>query len=702
MTYNKWYADWKNEPVQETAIEAAFLEHVETALDTQDDRITTQESKTAGHLIRDEGTGVAQRSSLNFTGAGVTVTDNTAAGRTDVIIPCGGGGSGYSSIEDEGSELPQRGTIDFQGPGISASDGGNKTIVTVAGNSPTWDYDTATANGVVKLKHSFVNMLPNSGMENWINGVTSPPPPFTIAGATTISRVATTVEGSYAARVVFTNLSDEFVQRFQVPKVGEWYTFTAVVRRVSGTGTLRMFLVRDAFPFNNYFTLNTVPDGSAFHIVTITGQATFAEPMRVGFQQGSANGVGSTWEFESWTLQKGKGVATEHTPALVDEQSAQTIFGHKTFSGGLTVIPPAFQTVARTVQGNSYRIPNEGSFVIDLTVNDSVLVAQSAYDDVPRVINLLIRQDSVGNHPYRFSPSHIAWADGIMSENVTFDLSPNSHTYVRLIWTGIMGGFFGEIINSMPALYHIAPATQSHTYNGATGSAFGGVATQQLGFPIYFPRNIPVSERDLSYNAILRTCSLAMRQRINANDVPIEISYLGNAEGPRGMLSPDRPDDFAVVAGGYYLNREFGSSPGPAMVINRLNSPTEGWFFNVITHEICHAIEDGYYDGVNTPHPTHGDVPIRLHPALHNPADTSATSSGLYQRCQANGGDTRGQAEWMAEMLRQKLLPLDNGDPNAVPPTGTMGAILGAGTTSNTPAQRWASFSSYIDSLGLV
>ena len=45
---------------------------------------------TSGHIIEDEGTPLAQRSNLNFAGAGVTATD--AGGKTLVTIPGGGGG----------------------------------------------------------------------------------------------------------------------------------------------------------------------------------------------------------------------------------------------------------------------------------------------------------------------------------------------------------------------------------------------------------------------------------------------------------------------------------------------------------------------------------------------------------------------------------------------------------------------------------
>lgn len=42
--------------------------------------------------IEDEGTALPRETALNFTGAGVTATDDPANGRTDVTIPGGGGG----------------------------------------------------------------------------------------------------------------------------------------------------------------------------------------------------------------------------------------------------------------------------------------------------------------------------------------------------------------------------------------------------------------------------------------------------------------------------------------------------------------------------------------------------------------------------------------------------------------------------------
>lgn len=59
---------------------------------------------TAGHVIEDEGTPLTQRPTIDFQGAGVTVTDDAGNNQTVVTVSGGGGGGGWnppkSSLED--------------------------------------------------------------------------------------------------------------------------------------------------------------------------------------------------------------------------------------------------------------------------------------------------------------------------------------------------------------------------------------------------------------------------------------------------------------------------------------------------------------------------------------------------------------------------------------------------------------------------
>jgi hypothetical protein len=54
-------------------------------------------STTSGHAIADEGSALTQRATLDFQGPGVTVTDDSANGKTIVTVP-GGGGSGSTWV----------------------------------------------------------------------------------------------------------------------------------------------------------------------------------------------------------------------------------------------------------------------------------------------------------------------------------------------------------------------------------------------------------------------------------------------------------------------------------------------------------------------------------------------------------------------------------------------------------------------------
>jgi len=79
-----------------------------------------------GHLIKDEGVSLPQRASIDFVGAGVTVTNE--AGGTQVSIPGGG-----HTIEDEGTPVTQRSSLNFTGTGVTVTDTGGKTKVDIPG-----------------------------------------------------------------------------------------------------------------------------------------------------------------------------------------------------------------------------------------------------------------------------------------------------------------------------------------------------------------------------------------------------------------------------------------------------------------------------------------------------------------------------------------------------------------------------------------
>lgn len=83
--------------------------------------------------IEDEGTPLAQETTIDFVGAGVTATADT--GKTIVTIP-GSGGGGHV-IEDEGSPLTQRAALNFVGAGVVVTDdvGNDASVVTISGST---------------------------------------------------------------------------------------------------------------------------------------------------------------------------------------------------------------------------------------------------------------------------------------------------------------------------------------------------------------------------------------------------------------------------------------------------------------------------------------------------------------------------------------------------------------------------------------
>jgi len=123
----------------------------------------------AYQTIQDEGNPLAQRSTINFVGAGVTATDSGTV--TTVTIP-GGGSGGYNTIQEEGANLPQRSTLDFRGAGVLAYDDplNSKTIVDFTSAS---GYTTIQDEGVSLPQRSIMNFVGDGvTVADLITGVT--------------------------------------------------------------------------------------------------------------------------------------------------------------------------------------------------------------------------------------------------------------------------------------------------------------------------------------------------------------------------------------------------------------------------------------------------------------------------------------------------------------------------------------------------
>src|SRR5271163_1404919 len=76
--------------------------------------------------VQEAGTDVVNpASTLNFTGAGVTVT-NEGNGVAEIAIPGGGGGGPSVDVENQGAPIANNPhtTLNFTGAGVTAADGG--------------------------------------------------------------------------------------------------------------------------------------------------------------------------------------------------------------------------------------------------------------------------------------------------------------------------------------------------------------------------------------------------------------------------------------------------------------------------------------------------------------------------------------------------------------------------------------------------
>lgn len=105
---------------------------------------------SGGHTIQDEETPLTQRAALNFTGAGVTATDDAGVDATVITIP-----GAYDTIQDEGTPVPQYHVINFTGAGVTVTDDEDNevTIVDIPGGGSivsdtyaNWEIERAAGN----------------------------------------------------------------------------------------------------------------------------------------------------------------------------------------------------------------------------------------------------------------------------------------------------------------------------------------------------------------------------------------------------------------------------------------------------------------------------------------------------------------------------------------------------------------------------
>lgn len=108
-------------------------------------------TSTAYYTIEDEGTPVVQRTTMNFVGDGVSVSD--VSGKTQIDIPIQ---PAYATIQEEGVSVTQRTTMNFVGDGVTVSDVGGKTQVEVPIQQA---YTTVQEEGTSVTQRSTLNFV---------------------------------------------------------------------------------------------------------------------------------------------------------------------------------------------------------------------------------------------------------------------------------------------------------------------------------------------------------------------------------------------------------------------------------------------------------------------------------------------------------------------------------------------------------------
>ncbi|MEM3170282.1 MAG: hypothetical protein QW838_05860 [Candidatus Nitrosotenuis sp.] len=139
---------------------------------------------SAGHTIQDEGGSLTTRTNLNFTGAGVTCTDDAANDQTDCAIP--GAGSGAAIVVQEGdvTVTTSADTLDFglafdlsESPAGEVNILWDSTEVTTttwgAGADFAWTFDVSGTDPVLTFSAGVVNLTTGALQEAGNNVIAS-------------------------------------------------------------------------------------------------------------------------------------------------------------------------------------------------------------------------------------------------------------------------------------------------------------------------------------------------------------------------------------------------------------------------------------------------------------------------------------------------------------------------------------------------
>ena len=188
-----------------------------------------------------------------------------------------GGGSGYTLIEENGVPLPAETTINFTGGGVTVTDNpGNSTTVNIPGGSAGAFYQTMQAQGSALAQEVTLNFASDS---------------FTLVDDPTHTRTNVFVSGVITWDVVTTNTAMA-VQMGYIPNSASQITFTLPATaipgdtiRIVGFGTGLWSIAQNAGQTIRYGNINTTTgtggsitstnQGDAIEVICVVANTTF-------------------------------------------------------------------------------------------------------------------------------------------------------------------------------------------------------------------------------------------------------------------------------------------------------------------------------------------------------------------------------------------------------------------------------------------
>nr|MDD5023148.1 hypothetical protein [Candidatus ainarchaeum sp.] len=188
----------------------------------------------------------------------------------------------------------------------------------------------------IRLKHSFQNLIANSGVESWTVGTKVVPDGGWQTYLANVEQSIIAVSGTYSAKITFpsSSINGYFATSIGVFKKQGEYTFTFYYQCLSGNGVVYGVIQEneDDYTILDSFILdNTVDDTWKLAIITaIIPESHWGKASKFGIIATDNNA--SQWLFDEFLAQEGYRLATTWHPAPIwDSGSGESVMQPLTF-----------------------------------------------------------------------------------------------------------------------------------------------------------------------------------------------------------------------------------------------------------------------------------------------------------------------------------------------------------------------------------